>query len=76
MTWEFTPRLQKVRPIVATAIALLSVALPARAQMMAIPLFDQHCAFCHSAPAPGSRAPDRTGLSQRTPEAIFRSSPI
>ena len=73
MTWRIATPLQKVRPVVAMAIALLSLAMPARAQMMAIPLFDQHCASCHAAPAPGSRAPDRTGLSQRTPEAILEA---
>jgi polyvinyl alcohol dehydrogenase (cytochrome) len=34
-------------------------------------LFGQRCGSCHENPAPGSRAPDRTALSQRTPEAIL-----
>jgi polyvinyl alcohol dehydrogenase (cytochrome) len=34
-------------------------------------LFEQHCGGCHSAPAAGSRAPDRIALSQRTPESIL-----
>jgi polyvinyl alcohol dehydrogenase (cytochrome) len=34
-------------------------------------LFEEHCGSCHSSPAPGSRAPDRVALSQRTPEAIL-----
>jgi polyvinyl alcohol dehydrogenase (cytochrome) len=36
-------------------------------------LFEQHCGSCHSAPAPGSRAPDRIALSQRTPESILEA---
>jgi polyvinyl alcohol dehydrogenase (cytochrome) len=72
MTWPISPT-RKIFPAVATAATLLSGALPARAQMMAIPLFDQHCASCHASPAPGSRAPDRTGLAQRTPEAILEA---
>ena len=44
----------------------------ARAQVLAgMSLFEQHCGTCHSAPAAGSRAPDRIALSQRTPEAIL-----
>ena len=35
--------------------------------------FEQRCGSCHSAPAAGSRAPDRIALSQRTPEAILEA---
>jgi len=36
-----------------------------------IALYEQYCSSCHSAPAAGSRAPDRVALSQLTPEAIL-----
>ncbi len=36
-----------------------------------IAVFEEHCAQCHSAPAPDSRAPDRDLLRQRTPESIL-----
>jgi len=52
---------------------LLSPA-PAGAQVLAgMALFEQHCGTCHSAPAAGSRAPDRIALSQRTPEAVLEA---
>jgi polyvinyl alcohol dehydrogenase (cytochrome) len=35
--------------------------------------FEQRCGACHSAPAPGSRAPDRVALSQLSPEAILEA---
>src|SRR5260370_22761405 len=71
MTLPFSPAIRTIFVALATAVALLPGARRARAQMMSIPLFDQHCASCHASPAPGSRAPDRTGLGQRTPEAIL-----
>lgn len=45
-----------------------------QAQVLAgMALFEQHCGACHSAPAAGSRAPDRYSLSQRTPESILEA---
>src|SRR5579863_1644825 len=38
-----------------------------------IVLFQNHCAQCHAAPAPDSRAPNREELAQRTPEAILEA---
>ena len=61
---------------VASAVAVLAVVWPsiAGAQVLAgMALFEQHCGSCHSAPAAGSRAPDRIALSQRTPEAILEA---
>ena len=61
---------------VASAAGLLAVVWPsiAGAQVLAgMALFEQHCGSCHSAPAAGSRAPDRIALSQRTPEAILEA---
>jgi polyvinyl alcohol dehydrogenase (cytochrome) len=48
--------------------------VPAAASAQAISgiaLYEQYCSSCHSAPAAGSRAPDRVALSQLTPEAIL-----
>jgi polyvinyl alcohol dehydrogenase (cytochrome) len=53
-------------------VGAVLVATQADGQVLAgMSLFEQHCASCHSAPAAGSRAPDRIALSQRTPEAIL-----
>src|SRR6266436_8126891 len=38
-----------------------------------IALYEQYCSSCHSAPAAGSRAPDRLALGQLTPEAILEA---
>lgn len=58
----------------ATLIALLAVPSAASAQVLSgLALFEQHCGNCHSAPAAGSRAPDRIALSQRTPEAVLEA---
>jgi polyvinyl alcohol dehydrogenase (cytochrome) len=35
--------------------------------------FETYCGSCHNTPAAGSRAPDRTALSQRTPESILEA---
>ena len=39
----------------------------------AIVLFQNHCAQCHAAPTPDSRAPNREELAQRTPEAVLEA---
>jgi polyvinyl alcohol dehydrogenase (cytochrome) len=36
-----------------------------------IALFEQTCGACHEHPSGGGRAPDRSSLAQRTPEAIL-----
>ena len=36
-----------------------------------IAVFEEHCAQCHAAPAPDSRAPNRDALRERTPESIL-----
>src|SRR5580692_9606861 len=36
-----------------------------------IAVFEEHCAQCHAAPAPDSRAPSRDSLRERTPESIL-----
>jgi len=58
----------------AGVFAILVCAVPAltSAQVITgIALYEQHCSTCHSAPAAGSRAPDRQALGQLTPEAIL-----
>jgi polyvinyl alcohol dehydrogenase (cytochrome) len=58
----------------ALTAGLLVSSAPARAQVLTgLALFEQHCGSCHSAPAAGSRAPDRIALSQRAPEAILEA---
>ena len=52
--------------------ALVAPAATARAQVLqGMTLFGQRCGSCHDRPAADSRAPDRTALSQRTPESIL-----
>ncbi len=53
-------------------VAVLASATSAAAQAVSgLALFENYCGSCHSAPAAGSRAPDRAALAQRTPEAIL-----
>lgn len=61
--------------LVTGALALLVLDCTAsNAQVLAgMSLFEQHCGRCHSAPAAGSRAPDRLSLSQRTPESVLEA---
>ena len=62
------------RCAVAVVGALLTGCGAAAAQAISgLALYEQHCGTCHSSPAPGSRAPDRVALSQRTPEAILEA---
>jgi polyvinyl alcohol dehydrogenase (cytochrome) len=52
--------------------ALVAPAATARAQVLqGMTLYGQRCGSCHDHPAADSRAPDRTALSQRTPESIL-----
>ena len=57
------------------ALALLTVSMAAPSVWAqgarGIALFEEHCGQCHNAPGPGSRAPNREALRQRTPEAIL-----
>lgn len=65
-----------MRRIIACVIGVAAVLSPSvlGAQVLAgLALFEQHCGSCHSAPAAGSRIPDRVALSQRTPEAILEA---
>jgi polyvinyl alcohol dehydrogenase (cytochrome) len=65
-----------MRKLLTSALAVFAVASPgaAGAQVLTgLALFEQHCGSCHSAPAAGSRAPDRIALSQRTPESILEA---
>lgn len=55
------------------AAVLLSPAAAHAQALSGLALFEQHCGNCHSAPAAGSRAPDRLALSQRTPEAVLEA---
>ena len=56
------------------ALMFVLVAVAAHAQVLTgMALFEQRCGTCHSAPAAGSRAPDRIALSQRTPESILEA---
>ena len=50
---------------------LASSGLAGAQALSGLALYEQYCGTCHSAPAQGSRVPDRVGLSQRTPEAIL-----
>src|SRR4051794_9491280 len=57
---------------VIVALVSLAIPTPASAQGTAgIAPYEQYCSSCHSAPAAGSRAPDRLALGQLTPEAIL-----
>jgi polyvinyl alcohol dehydrogenase (cytochrome) len=57
----------------AVAIGLLCVASRFAAAQGArgIAVFEEHCAQCHAAPVPDSRAPNRDALRERTPESIL-----
>src|SRR5262245_49434028 len=56
------------------AIATLGIPMFASAQAITgIALYEQRCSTCHSAPAAGSRAPDRQTLGQLSPEAILEA---
>src|SRR6476659_3808471 len=58
--------------IVVPMILAAGIPTLATAQVITgIALYEQHCSTCHSAPAAGSRAPDRQALGQLTPEAIL-----
>src|SRR5262245_63974966 len=57
-------------------LSVLATAFPALASAQAttgIALYEQYCSTCHSAPAAGSRAPDRLALGQLTPETILEA---
>lgn len=56
---------------VAAALAVLGVARAEAQILSGMSLFEQRCGRCHSAPAAGSRAPDRVALSQLTPERVL-----
>ncbi|MBS1818612.1 MAG: PQQ-binding-like beta-propeller repeat protein [Acidobacteria bacterium] len=63
-----------MRAVACAVVVLLLNASSSGAQVLTgLSLFEQHCGTCHSAPAAGSRAPDRVALSQRTPEAILEA---
>jgi polyvinyl alcohol dehydrogenase (cytochrome) len=53
--------------------AVLSASAVDAQVLTGLSLFEEHCGQCHSSPAPGSRAPDRVALSQRTPESILET---
>jgi mono/diheme cytochrome c family protein len=56
----------------AVLAVLLAYAAPASAQaIQMLGVFEQRCGSCHTKPEPGSRAPDRESLRQRTPEAVL-----
>lgn len=58
----------------ATLWLSLLVSPPLYAQgARGIILFENHCAQCHAAPTPESRAPNREELAQRTPEAVLEA---
>src|SRR5262245_59302097 len=60
----------------AGVVAIVTLGIPAFASaqvITGIALYEQHCSTCHSAPAAGSRAPDRQALGQLSPEAILEA---
>ena len=61
--------------VAAGMVALVVLgAASAQAQILTgIAMFEQRCGRCHSAPAAGSRAPDRVALSQLTPERVLEA---
>jgi polyvinyl alcohol dehydrogenase (cytochrome) len=56
---------------VAIGLLCLGVRFAAAQGARGIAVFEEHCAQCHAAPAPDSRAPSRDLLRQRTPESIL-----
>ena len=66
----------RLKPLARVALVffagLVVLPVPAFAQLtQGIALFEQTCGACHEHPSAGSRAPDRSALAARTPEAIL-----
>ena len=60
--------------VLCPVLGMLLAAGYASAQAVSgIASFETYCGSCHNVPAAGSRAPDRTALSQRTPESILEA---
>jgi polyvinyl alcohol dehydrogenase (cytochrome) len=55
----------------AIALLFLSMRFAPAQGARGISVFAEHCALCHAAPAPDSRAPQLDALRQRTPESIL-----
>ena len=51
---------------VAIGLLCLGMRFAAAQGARGIAVFEEHCAQCHAAPAPDSRAPSRDSLRQRT----------
>jgi polyvinyl alcohol dehydrogenase (cytochrome) len=56
---------------VAIGLLCFAVRFAAAQGARGIAVFEEHCAQCHAAPAPDSRAPNRDALRQHTPESIL-----
>lgn len=58
-------------PMAAAGVAAAAfVAVVTHAQQPGAALYERACAQCHNNPAPGSRAPTRDALRERSPEAV------